>query len=501
MAKYNFYYDESEHSRKINYKTISAYNYYDNFVTMIVGWDDKRTDVLEKYEAFENRYSDRKDRNGEIKSTMLQQKQFKYGFASINKQNVNLIRDFLSIFDEDIHIYFSVSSKIEYLVIQLFQRYKNSFLVDTDFMKYSIIKALVMYRPKEVMQCIDESPQEFLEKLKTFFRKRIDSNKSNSQLKIRETEAFQQILFILDDISDDLKIDWDYHMSFDGFRKYLAEKNISRYYLMIDKEGKKDEKSKTLKAAHEIGLDHSSEGDSKEYPGLRIADMMAGIIAKLLKGLCDALRYQSPEESTKKKILNAGWFCLNENQLELYKKLYLIICKWQPAWYKFYSGIYSDDLVVLNALLNFMNHFESVKQIQADIDMQGEYFNHFACEQLENYFEQKRCKLPIEPVLISDKGTYLNQRGEEVYIDSRKQSILPLHKGSQIYDVLSVGVDQNFVPTVTIKEGRDTKCFRLPQELSGWACSVIGMAAMGSNVFPAKIKISNFNGEYDIDIL
>lgn len=61
-------------------------------------------------------------------------------------------------------------------------------------------------------------------------------------------------------------------------------------------------------------------------------------------------------------------------------------CEWQPAWYKSYSGIYSDDLVVFNALLNFMNHFESVEQIRADKDMQGEYFNAFACEQLVRYF-------------------------------------------------------------------------------------------------------------------
>lgn len=43
--------------------------------------------------------------------------------------------------------------------------------------------------------------------------------------------------------------DWDYHMSFDGFKKYLAEKDISNYNLIIDKEGKDEEKSKTLKAA------------------------------------------------------------------------------------------------------------------------------------------------------------------------------------------------------------------------------------------------------------
>ena len=67
-------------------------------------------------------------------------------------------------------------------------------------------------------------------------------------------------------------------------------------------------------------MDNSDEADSTEYPGLRMADMMAGIISKLLKGLCDSLRYQSLDESANKKILDTGWFCLNEVQLGLYKK-------------------------------------------------------------------------------------------------------------------------------------------------------------------------------------
>lgn len=36
--KYIFFYDETEHSRKINYETVTANNYYDNFITGIVGW-------------------------------------------------------------------------------------------------------------------------------------------------------------------------------------------------------------------------------------------------------------------------------------------------------------------------------------------------------------------------------------------------------------------------------------------------------------------------------
>ena len=35
--KYVFFYDETEHSRKINYKTVTANNYCDNLMTGIVG--------------------------------------------------------------------------------------------------------------------------------------------------------------------------------------------------------------------------------------------------------------------------------------------------------------------------------------------------------------------------------------------------------------------------------------------------------------------------------
>ena len=98
MPEYQFYYDETEHSRKINYNTVSASNYYDNFVTMIVGWPSAYDEFLMKYIDFEAKYSGRKDRNGEIKSTTLSQKQFQYGFASLNKQNTKFVNDFLELF-------------------------------------------------------------------------------------------------------------------------------------------------------------------------------------------------------------------------------------------------------------------------------------------------------------------------------------------------------------------------------------------------------------------
>lgn len=51
--KYIFFYDETEHSRKINYETVTANNYYDNFITGIVGWKAEEDEsISDRYLAF-----------------------------------------------------------------------------------------------------------------------------------------------------------------------------------------------------------------------------------------------------------------------------------------------------------------------------------------------------------------------------------------------------------------------------------------------------------------
>lgn len=155
MSKYNFYYDESSHNRKINLDTVNAKNYYDNFIVSVVGWKaEKEKDIFEKYETFESKYADRKSK-GELKSQTLKQNQFKHGFASINKSNAVFLNDYFSVFNEDTFLYLAITSKIEYIITQIFDDYENSFIFDADLMKYSIVKAILMYRPKEIFQKVD----------------------------------------------------------------------------------------------------------------------------------------------------------------------------------------------------------------------------------------------------------------------------------------------------------------------------------------------------------
>ena len=503
MSTYKFYYDESEHSRKINYNTVIAQNYYDNFVTVVVGWsEEKEKEVFEKYEDFENKYADRKDKNGELKSITFKQKKFKFGFASLNKANTQFIMDFLSIFDESTKLYFSVASKIEYLVLQFFIGYQNNCFINADEFKYSITKALVLYRPQNVIKSIyDDNSKKFLEELKSFFRERIECNRSNMSLKEQENEAFENILYILDDISAIPELQWDYRMPFSGFAKYLQEEQIKNYALILDKEGEQNEASRTMQAACEMGLSNVTEENSKDSCGLRMADMMAGIISKLLKALCDELQYHSIAEGTEKKLLNAKWFQLNEAQLNLYKKLYKIICKWANAWYKSYAGNYSDDLVCFIGLLGYMAHFENPEQfVNEKLEMQSEYFNGYVCQQLSDYFNRRRSKLPIDLIDKNDAEYFLNRRGAKVYFDITKQPILQIAEGSQTEMVLSVGMDKSGIPLITISNDGNPICYRLSEELSDWAYTVIGMANTGENLFPSQVVFTKKKNRYFADI-
>jgi hypothetical protein len=498
MKKYSFFYDESEHSRKINLTTITAENYSDSFVAVVIGWlSEYEPNIKKEYETFEEKYIHRQS-HGELKSSTIKQSQLKYGFASLNKDNISMVSDYFNLLDDNTFLYFAVISKIEFIVRQIFEGYQNGFFVDMDAMKYSITKVLTIYKPIEIISGMYETTGELIALLKSFFKSQIERDEVNKDLKKQEIEAFQQILLLLDDVSEIKAIDWNYKIAFDGFAKYLTENGIQNYSLTIDKEGNNNN---TAKAAGIVGLSDVTESDSKSCFGIRMADMLAGIISKMIKTLNQALAYSSTEEQTNKKILDKNWFVLNDRQLMLYKKLHYIVVELNKTWYKVYAGNYSDGLIVFIALLNYINHFDSVEEINRDIDMQAEYFNSFCCDSLAEHFSRMRNKLPLDPVDRTDKDFFLNQRGAKVYFDITKQPILNVKNGTHIYDVLSVGFSKELIPMITMQKDQEIICCRIPDDLSDWAVTVVALANSGENFFPAKVAFTKNKDGYFADIL
>lgn len=494
---YNFFYDETEHSRKINYSTVTANNYYDNFISVIVGWSvEEEKNITEKYLAFESKYESRK-KKGELKSQTMKVNDFKYGLASMNKHVLEFYYDLISLYNENIIIYFSVTSKIEYVIHQIFMNYHSNMFMDIDSMKYSIIKAINVYRPVKVLEAIYKEPQVFVNELRDFLKKQINKNQANIVLKEYENQAFEQILMILDDTEAPKSLDWTYLSSFNGFSKLLREMKVVDYRLIIDREGGE---SKTLHSAKLVGLKNVTEGDSKAYVGIRMADMLAGLISKLLQSLNVALRGDYKGCEIRKKLLTSDWFDLNQRQLNLYKKLYQVICVNNDYWYKSYAGLYFDDLVAFVTLLQFMNNFRGVYDIRKKFDMQSEYYNAFVCDRIQERYQLIHNKLPIEPI---DKNyeDYYNQRGAKIYKNPERQTMLPLDEGQNRYNVLSVGLVPNGIPLVTVLENAKPVCYRLPGDYSEWAMMVIGLANMGERLFPQEVIFSLIGGKYYVDIL
>lgn len=53
----------------------------------------------------------------------------------------------------------------------------------------------------------------------------------------------------------------------------------------------------------------------------------------------------------------------------------------------------------------------------------------------------------------------------------------------------------------TIEETEGVNCYRLPDDLSKWAMTLVGLADMGTNLFPAEIVFTEFDGKFYADIL
>ena len=383
---YKFYYDESSHSESITENTLNAENFYDNFITVIVGWNETYESTLEtKYYTFEEKYKSRKAGNpAELKSSTIKTGDIVNGFASIkNRELASLIEDYLSLFDENIHVCISFTIKIEFLVNQIINSYDNVFGIDEEALKYTLVKALRTYKPQNVIAQLYKNPSSIVNSIKVFLEERIKINKGNAKLKQIENLVFREVILVLDEVSPLKDVTWDYTAPFMGFSEYLDHKGITDYSLILDKEGTE----RTLNSAQKCGLKSVSEGDSLNHFGIRMADMLAGIIFKLSKSLFNALNSRVPDSRPQKLILNEEWFKLSNQELYIYILLHKVFLDLNEDKMKRIAGIFQDDLICFQALIQYMNTFVSAGDITKNIKMQGEWFNTFCCEYLESYFK------------------------------------------------------------------------------------------------------------------
>lgn len=491
-----FYYDESGHSRKLTQNTITSNNYDDYFITCIIGFEkNKRSDIKKDYLLFESKYKDYYQVE-ELKSSILSKNKYKCGLNGFKDKDLELISDYLDILiKHKVHVYFSAINKIEYLVFQLLRNYKNNILFDADVLRYSVTKAISVYRPLKVIESMYKG-KPFAKELCAFLEEMLKNNKGKKH-KERENTIFAETLLVIKDNQTIESLDWDYEGPFAGFKKYLLENKIAINSIVMDKEGS----GKTIEAARKQGFVASTELDSKEEFGIRMADMLCGIINGFVCSLIKSLSYKNLDQTIAKVLLSQEWFEINEKQHNCYKKLQKVIAEQRDSWYKIFCSNYSDTIVYFICLINYMSE-NDLHYLSNNKEMNPEYLNTYVCQELERRYELLKSKLPIEPAEIKD-GYFVDNRGAKHYLDETKMPMLSLKEGEQksCY-VLNAGfVNTTNTPTVAIKTDDGPVVYRLPKELFGWVFELVSLANMGEKLLPAMVIFSKTKGRYCVDIL
>jgi hypothetical protein len=156
-------------------------------------------------------------------------------------------------------------------------------------------------------------------------------------------------------------------------------------------------------------------------------------------------------------------------------------------------------------LLKYFEGYKSLKELNSvSVQQHKINVNNLAVSNLEEHSKLKRSKLPIDFVSNKEKEYYYNKKGALVYFDFYKHEILPIPKDlSGIkYKVLSVGFFGKMEkPCITVEEINKAVCYLLPDQLMDWAILSVGLANLGTDIFPTDVIFNYSKGKYYADVL
>lgn len=497
--KYNLYYDESEHSRKITNDTITASNFTVDFIACVVGIPTANDDAESHYLYFEEHYKDVYSVL-ELKSSIIKKAKYKYGLKTFKKDDLRLVNDIFNFLNKhEIIIYITSQNKIEYLVNQLLDLYQNDLFVDADLLRYSVTKIINQYMPYSVIEAIYNKDLNFIKSIKIFANQLLARNKEVVS-KAVENEVLRQLIILLDEYDKNIVLDWNYSISFYGLSKYVSEQDVILNNLYIDKEGN----GKTLNSAINCGFDSAYEVDSNDCYGVRLADFVAGVVSRFVISIHDNLKYENMDDGKNLKFLDPQWFAINEEMFSLYKLICKVIIKQNNSWSKIWCSNYSDSLLYFICFINYFDSFDSFDEYNERSCLDhSHYVNGGALNALKERFTLLQNKLKIEEIRSQQNvDYYINSRGAVCFYDFNKHRTLNIAQDSKIYKVLCVGFFGKMEKAcLTIMEDNTPVCYLLPDELMEWAISCVGFANRGVNLFPSDVVFSIKNNRYYAEIL
>ena len=384
-----FFFDESFHSRKINKKTIEDKEFFDNYVITGIGClrkDLHKNEII--YKQFEEKFKKELsiNENDELKSKIVKKEQYKYGIKSFNKKSFELYKAFWELMNQSDYIYYICAiSKLEYILTQF--NYNIWGIRDYSSFIYSIVKAVNVYRPKDVLNAVFEENNLLLEELIKFLSRKIIENENNP-IKIYENMSFKECIVILEKINGgNINFKWKYNNIFIGFKKFVNELELKNVSIVIDKEGSFN--NNTANACKKEGFKRVIEKDSEETITLRCSDLMCGFISKMMRAIYEDTKTSDDEKYLEKKILNKKWFEINEEQFLLYKNIAKYFKRYSNYYWSTYISIYFDSFFQFIDLIYYCEGFDSFEKFKKkDADGHRESYNGFIVNHISEKFKE-----------------------------------------------------------------------------------------------------------------
>ena len=353
---YNFYFDESFHSRKITSKSFKDTDYFNSYISVGIGFKHYKLEkISKKYSSIERIYKNKYAlaKEDELKSGIVSKVHYKYGISTFNNIEVQLYSDFFSfLIKENIIYYISICDKLEYLLLQC--KYDAPPIFNIRACIYSIVKLINVYRPKDIIIDILNSSNNLIKDLKKFCKNQLKENQ-NLKLKELENEAIQNILIFLNYIdTTNINYEFDYDFTYRGLTYLIDEMKEKTDNVIIDEEGT----DRIYNCARKY-FASVSQINSKSCECVRISDMLCGFISKMMRALYDDIKNDPSIPYKEQHLFSIRWFNLSKEKFDLYKSVIKYIKKYKSYYYGSYISTYFDLFSVLMGLLYYFDKYSS----------------------------------------------------------------------------------------------------------------------------------------------
>lgn len=370
-----FWYDETYHDRNITPATLKSQNFKKEFFSIFIGVNLNWKDILEEqFCKWENKYKTifKINLETELKSTTIfKSKEMEYGIASIkNNEKIDLISEFFDILiNNKIFFQIGIFNKITYLIQQLFSKHQNNL----KFI-YSISKMLSTFNHFKPIICfIENNIDAGIKSLFDFFE-------TKSKLDWPGSKAAKEILI---ELKSFIKINysninnkWNYIPPFIGIEHYIKEQNFNKEKIKIII----DNDENTYLDAKKI-FSYVENEDSKNDFGLRMSDILVGLISRLVIVINESRDYKENQIKFSNNPLDINFFKLSEEQFKIYQKLFKLYFLINNSYHKQFSSIYTESIPFLSYLkyINKFKTYEDYKKINVK--------NHQNDENIFSFYE------------------------------------------------------------------------------------------------------------------